>query len=77
MTPAEMAALHAMAFPSESAWSEASFTAQLNTPHVHAFTAKDLADSYPMWDRFQKIRKQLDPEERFLNDYLKLCFNGA
>lgn len=40
MTPAEMAALHAMAFPPESAWSEASFAAQLDTPHVHAFTAK-------------------------------------
>ena len=43
-------------------------------PHwgkIHTRTAKDFSQLYPMWDKFQDIRMQLDPEGLFMNDYLK------
>ncbi|MEO8458865.1 MAG: D-arabinono-1,4-lactone oxidase, partial [Chloroflexota bacterium] len=42
-------------------------------PHwgkLHFQTAETLAPRYPEWDKFQAVRKQLDPEGRFSNVYL-------
>ena len=46
-------------------------------PHwgkMHTQTAVALSKSYPKWDEFHQVRKQLDPEGLFLNDYLKELF---
>ena len=43
-------------------------------PHwgkMHTRTAKELSQLYPMWNKFQEIRTQLDPNGLFMNDYLK------
>ncbi len=43
-------------------------------PHwgkMHTRTAKELAQLYPMWNKFQEIRNQLDPNGLFMNDYTK------
>lgn len=42
-------------------------------PHwgkLHFQTAETLAPRYPEWDKFQAVRKRLDPEGRFSNPYL-------
>jgi L-gulonolactone oxidase len=42
-------------------------------PHwgkMHFQTAATLANRYPEWDRFQVLRRQLDPDGRFANAYL-------
>lgn len=42
-------------------------------PHwgkLHAQTAATLAPRYPEWERFQAVRRRLDPEGRFANAYL-------
>jgi L-gulonolactone oxidase len=41
-------------------------------PHwgkMHYQTAATLAPRYPHWERFQAVRRQLDPEGRFANSY--------
>ena len=46
-------------------------------PHwgkMHFMTAKELRPLYPMWDRFQEVRKQLDPKGVFMSEYLKNLF---
>ncbi len=35
----------------------------------HEQTAADLAPNYPRWAEFQAVRKRLDPDGRFANDY--------
>jgi len=43
-------------------------------PHwgkMHFQRAETLAERYPRWGDFQKIRKQIDPEGRFTNQYLE------
>lgn len=43
-------------------------------PHwgkMHTRTAKELSQLYPMWNKFQEIRNELDPNGLFMNDYLK------
>ncbi|MDP1744242.1 MAG: D-arabinono-1,4-lactone oxidase [Bacteroidota bacterium] len=43
-------------------------------PHwgkMHTRTAKELSQLYPMWNKFQEVRNQLDPNGLFMNDYLK------
>lgn len=48
-------------------------------PHwgkMHTLTAKALAKSYPKWEEFHQIRKQLDPKGIFMNDYLGSIFEG-
>ena len=47
-------------------------------PHwgkMHFLTAKELRPLYPMWDRFQEVRNQLDPKGLFMNDALKKLFH--
>ncbi|WP_202912185.1 D-arabinono-1,4-lactone oxidase [Nesterenkonia muleiensis] len=36
----------------------------------HRLTAYELARLYPDWDGFRRIRRQLDPDSIFMNDYL-------
>jgi FAD/FMN-containing dehydrogenase len=43
-------------------------------PHwgkVHSCTAPDLAASYDRWDHFWALRRELDPDGRFLNAHLR------
>jgi FAD/FMN-containing dehydrogenase len=43
-------------------------------PHwgkLHTYSAGELRALYPMWDRFQAVRKTVDPGGRFLNPYLR------
>jgi FAD/FMN-containing dehydrogenase len=40
----------------------------------HYRTAKDLRPLYPKWDRFQEIRREMDPDGVFLNDHLRSIF---
>jgi FAD/FMN-containing dehydrogenase len=47
-------------------------------PHwakIHHMKAAQLRPLYPMWDRFQMIRQAIDPEDFFMNDYLKQLFD--
>jgi L-gulonolactone oxidase len=42
-------------------------------PHwgkLHYQTAETLAPRYPQWDRFQQIRRRVDPNATFTNPYL-------
>ena len=42
-------------------------------PHwgkLHYQTAETLPAKYPQWDRFQSVRRRVDPEGRFTNEYL-------
>lgn len=53
------------------------FRAYGGRPHwgkKHYLRAEDLRPLYPEWDRFLEIRKEMDPEGIFLNDYLKEIF---
>jgi len=56
---------------------EAIFRNHRGRPHwgkIHYYTAKDLAAAYPCWERFLAVRQRMDPEGRFLNDYLRERF---
>ena len=42
-------------------------------PHwgkIHSLGAKELGELYPKWESFQKARRELDPEGRFLSPYI-------
>ena len=46
-------------------------------PHwgkMHTRTAAELAELYPRWHDFQRIRTRLDPQGMFLNGYLRALF---
>jgi FAD/FMN-containing dehydrogenase len=54
------------------------FVAFGGRPHwakKHWRKGDDLKSLYPEWNKFQEIRKQLDPEGFFLNDHLKEILN--
>ena len=43
-------------------------------PHwgkLHSMSAASLRDLYPKWDDFMALRQQLDPQQKWLNPYLK------
>ncbi|MBV9258438.1 MAG: FAD-binding protein, partial [Ktedonobacteraceae bacterium] len=47
-------------------------------PHwgkLHTRTAAELAELYPHWQDFHRIRTKLDPQGIFLNSYLRALFN--
>lgn len=53
------------------------FKAYDGRPHwgkKHTLKAMELKTLYPEWDNFLSIKKELDPEGIFLNDYLKEIF---
>jgi FAD-linked oxidoreductase len=46
-------------------------------PHwgkMHTRTASELAELYPHWDDFRRVRAELDPQGVFLNNYLRELF---
>jgi len=46
-------------------------------PHwakYHQLSKADLEGLYPRWNDFQEVRKRLDPNGIFLNDYLTPIF---
>ncbi|MFN8946387.1 MAG: D-arabinono-1,4-lactone oxidase [Alphaproteobacteria bacterium] len=48
-------------------------------PHwgkLHSLRAGQLSQLYPMWDRFQGLRRRLDPDAKFLNTYLRDVMGG-
>jgi L-gulonolactone oxidase len=48
-------------------------------PHwgkLHFQSAETLAPRYPEWDRFQAVRRRLDPEGRFANAYTRRLFGA-
>ena len=50
------------------------FRAYDGRPHwgkMHCCTAADLAPAYERWEHFWRLRAELDPEGRFLNDHLR------
>ena len=53
---------------------EAIFRNHDGRPHwgkLHSHRARDLQPLFPMWDRFSAVRDRLDPQQRFLNPYLR------
>jgi FAD/FMN-containing dehydrogenase len=53
------------------------FRAHGGRPHwgkKHTLQATDLQPLYPRWEAFQAIRKEMDPDCIFLNDYLRQLF---
>jgi FAD/FMN-containing dehydrogenase len=53
---------------------EAIFERYQGRPHwgkLHTQTPAQLKAHYPYWPRFQAIRQRLDPDNRFLNPYLR------
>jgi FAD/FMN-containing dehydrogenase len=53
---------------------EAVFRNHRGRPHWgkhHTHRAAELAALYPEWERFQAVRRRVDPRGRFLNDYLR------
>jgi FAD/FMN-containing dehydrogenase len=53
---------------------EAVFRNHRGRPHWgkhHTHTAAELAALYPEWERFQAVRRRVDPRGRFLSDYLR------
>jgi FAD/FMN-containing dehydrogenase len=56
---------------------EAVFRNHRGRPHWgkwHGCDAETLRGLYPRWEDFHALRRELDPEGRFLNDYLKVLF---
>ena len=49
-------------------------------PHqgkLHTLSAPEFAARYPKWDEFLRVRKEVDPEGKFLNSYLKRVLGVA
>jgi L-gulonolactone oxidase len=42
----------------------------------HFQTAATLAPRYPAWDRFQAVRRRLDPDGAFANGYVRRVLAG-
>lgn len=43
-------------------------------PHwgkIHGYTTNNFQELYPMWEKFQAVRRSLDPDSFWLNDHLK------
>jgi FAD/FMN-containing dehydrogenase len=53
------------------------FLAYGGRPHwgkIHSLKSRELRDLYPKWELFTTLRRNLDPDGRFLNDYLRDVF---
>jgi FAD/FMN-containing dehydrogenase len=71
----------AAALPYQAFFSDAEliFRRHQGRPHwgkLHGLAAAELAPLYPEWDRFQSVRRRLDPAGRFLNAHLRRLFGG-
>lgn len=73
---------HRLAYLSQEAFFsdvEAVFRNHGARPHwgkMHTHGAAELAGLYPMWEKFQAARRELDPEGRFMNAHLKNIFEA-
>lgn len=59
---------------------EAIFRAYQGRPHwgkIHYLNTAQLRESWPKWDAFQEVRRQFDPNEIFLNGYLRELFSAS
>jgi FAD-linked oxidoreductase len=59
---------------------EAIFRSYGGRPHwgkLHTARADEFATLYPKWSDFLRVRSELDPKGRFLNDHLKAIFGAA
>jgi len=59
---------------------EAIFRKYHGRPHwgkINTMNRKDLAVNYERWNDFSAVRRELDPEGKFLNTYLKTLFDTA
>jgi FAD-linked oxidoreductase len=57
---------------------ESIFRRYQGRPHwgkIHTRTAAELAELYPHWHDFRRVRAELDPQGMFLNDYLRELFD--
>jgi FAD/FMN-containing dehydrogenase len=57
---------------------EAVFRAHGGRPHWakrHTLTSADVRALYPGADAFGQVRKQVDPEGKFINDHLRCLFD--
>ena len=46
-------------------------------PHwgkIHSLGARELSKLYPHFDEFRRLREELDPDGRMLNDHLRRLF---
>jgi L-gulonolactone oxidase len=43
----------------------------------HSCGPRRLAELYPRWEDFHAVRREVDPQGRFLNRYLKELFGAA
>lgn len=58
---------------------EAIFSKYQGRPHwgkMHTRTARNFRTLYPKWDEFMTLRKQLDPDGLFMNEYLSGMLNS-
>jgi len=56
---------------------EVIFRRHMGRPHwakLHNLGCRQLAELYPEWDRFQAVRRRLDPRGTFLNPHLRRLF---
>lgn len=56
---------------------EAIFDRYQGRPHwgkVHTKTGQEFAALYPQWQAFTEVRQRLDPNRRFINEYLEKIF---
>ncbi len=58
---------------------EAIFRKYQGRPHwgkLHTLSGAEFRQLYPEWERFQAVRRKLDPQGFFLNEYLGTIFEG-
>lgn len=41
---------------------------------LHSMQADQLRELYPKWDDFMQLREQLDPQQKWINPYLRQIF---
>ena len=59
---------------------EAIFKKYHGRPHwgkLNTLSGPDMANRYEHWENFKAVRRELDPEGKFLNNYLKNLFEVA
>ena len=59
---------------------EAIFRQHQGRPHwakIHSLACRELSALYPCWERFQDVRRRLDPDGRFMNPLLRRLFVSA
>ena len=58
-------------------WVEPILQKYQGRPHwgkLHSMQADQLRELYPKWDDFMQLREQLDPQQKWINPYLRQIF---